>query len=124
MTMLETAVFDNGYGENKIFEIETSRKVLDVLIKHYGGHNWFVDCTADGKWVTIQLMYGSAEQPKMWKWGYGLNMLKLVQGDADYFNKTIMRAGGEILERFGKARRAVRANDDMVIRKIDIIGAV
>ena len=68
------------------------KRAIRILFKHYPGHEWKV--SIDGGTMKILSMNLSSN------WGYVI-MLKDLEPNPKSFDKTIMRAGGEILERFG-----------------------
>lgn len=105
---MELVLEADGYGENKLKDLALGKKCLDVLEKHYAGHDWFVNCCHTAGTVTVQLMYeGQDKKLRIWKYGYVLHIMNLV---GDELDKKVMRAGGETLERYNMARTAVSEN--------------
>lgn len=66
----------------------------ELLHKHYPGHLWAVNI--DGAMMDIRDLYLSGD------WGYRLKIGQMFSGSD--WDKKIMRAGGEILERYEQAR--------------------
>lgn len=101
-----------GYGDTQLQDMALGKKILDILEKHYPLHAWFVDVNHESGHCSIQLMYeGKDKSVRIWKYGYLLHIVKF--SDAVDIEKKVMRAGGEILERYGMARRKVSENDIM-----------
>src|SRR5580693_6459498 len=89
---LETA----GYGENKVKDLDTGKRVLNVLEQYYAGHDWFVNCCHESGVCTIQLMYeGKNLETRIWKYGIVLHLDKLNSDNLEY---KVRMAGGEVLE--------------------------
>ena len=106
---MEIKIETEGYGETYLKDMDIGKKVLDVLEKYYAYHAWFVDCNHEAGTVSIQLMYqGPRAEMKIWKFGFLLHLNKLDSGNMD---KKVMRAGGEILERYHIARKRATEND-------------
>lgn len=77
----------------ELAEIEESKRIAEMLHRHYPGHAWGVRCT--GGVAIVQNMALSG------KWGFVLHSDKLQGPDAE---KRVMRAGGELLERYRISR--------------------
>ena len=69
----------------------TDKNVADVLEKKYPGWLWAVNCMEGVVTVKSMLLSGN--------WGFVMHSDKI---DNDY--KSVMRAGGEILERYNQQR--------------------
>lgn len=67
------------------------KRTADELQRHYPGHLWAVNINEEGGVMTVMNLALSG------KWGFLLK-LKTVQEDPDL--KSVMRAGGELLERY------------------------
>jgi hypothetical protein len=101
-----------GYGKTYLADMDLGKKIMDVLEKHYPLHAWFVDCNHEAGTATIQLMYqGRNEKLMIWKWGYMLHAHRLDEDDMLTLEKKVMRAGGEVLERYNMRRGALTEND-------------
>lgn len=81
------------------------RQVGEDLTRYYPGHNWMVGCNHDAGTVVIDLPY--AKPLNMQNYAYVLYLTTILGADG---RAAVMRAGGELLERFGLARRG--AKDD------------
>ena len=76
-----------------------------ILHQHYPGWGWYVECPPNQNVVIVRNLdldlYG--------KWGFMMLKDRLIgEGDRD---KAIMRAGGELLERWKKDRAGVSPDD-------------
>ena len=80
--------------EQNNFDQQACKRALSVLFKHYPGHSWYV--TVEGGVMNIRSMNLSSN------WGFRELMSNLGPSPEE-FDMPIMRAGGEILERFGLA---------------------
>lgn len=89
-------------------DIELAKNIYDILDKHYSGHPWAVwaDHRKTNATADILLFYPN-KLGQIYKFGYKLHIAKL---DAPYLRKKVIRAGGELLERYGLSRD--RANED------------
>lgn len=67
------------------------KRTAEALNKHYPGHLWAVNINEDGGVITVMNLALSGS------WGFLLK-LKTVQEDPDL--RSVMRAGGELLERY------------------------
>lgn len=76
---------------------ELCDRAAAVLGKHYPGHPWAIHANCAGGVLDIFHPRLSME------WGYRLH-LKDVQFDWVVFERSLMRAGGELLESYGVAR--------------------
>jgi len=72
-----------------------AKNMAETLHKHYPGQLWAVTCDGRSGVATVRNLSLSAN------WGY---IIKLQNLKADHDGKLVMRAGGEILERFKVAR--------------------
>lgn len=88
-------------GETAMADEDVCRAVGEDLTKHYPGHLWFVGCNHEAGTVVIDLPY---EKPLHLR-GYGMLLhIATILGAGG--QKFVMRAGGELLERFGLRRGA------------------
>lgn len=74
-------------------ELSAARAACAVLEQHYPGWGWMVEVDAEQGIVKVHSMRIPG------KWGFLLKMSKL-----DYEGKALMRAGGELLERYNLLR--------------------
>lgn len=72
-----------------------AKNVLDTLHKHYPGHRWAVEC--DGQKGVCNIFCGELSM----QWGYVLKLSRLF-GDTEY--TCVVKAGGELLERWRQRR--------------------
>lgn len=112
-------------GDTAIADVDMCIAVGEDLTQHYPGHPWQVGCNHESGMVTITLGYpgGQTKGGDQFQWGYCLHLSDLMSSGAQ---KRVMRAGGELLERFGVARRAGDANAivDAMAHGLDRSGAV
>ena len=81
-------------------DIALAAAVYHKLEEHYPGHRWAVNADHAAGIVTVQLLYlDRLNTPK--GWGFVLLIAKL---DGDPTMRSAVRAGGELLERFGLPR--------------------
>lgn len=80
------------------------KRMADLLEKHYPGWMWCVQPDEAGGVVNLFSMRLSME------WGWRFRTMD-IQGDPKVTDPLIMRAGGEILERFGVPRGLYRYED-------------
>ena len=91
-----------------------AKEVAETLNKHYQGHAWAVNADVMQGIVRVHNLNLSGE------WGFILKMDELLN---DSTNKTIVKAGGELLERFNMSRGAFSQHElDNASR--DLRGAV
>jgi hypothetical protein len=81
------------------------------LIEHYPGHRWRVTADHRGGCVFIQLLYAGIER-KEWEWGWVIHINRL-----DPNLKAIVKAGGELLERYRLSRGP--APEDAALRALE-----
>lgn len=80
-------------------DIEVCKRVSEILQKHFPGHLWLTGCDHKAGTVVIDLPY--AKPMHLREMRFMLYISTCLGSDAE---KHIMRAGGELLERFGLAR--------------------
>lgn len=84
-----------------VYDFELSKKIADMLNKHYPGHMWAVNVNSDKQQGVCNIFNFAISK----RYGYVLH-LKTIQQDAKL--ACVIKAGGEILERAdfirGKAR--------------------
>lgn len=98
MIIHDTVCIYQGFGHlhGKADE-QIAKDVADHLLKHYPGYLWFVNCSVKAGVVTI--LCGDFYS----NYGYKI-LLKDIENDPSM--KVVMRAGGEILDRYGLRRGA------------------
>ena len=102
---------DHGDGVATLSAMITCRNIGDVLVKKYPGYTWMVKPYQDESAYQLFCLELSGE------WGYVLHHNKI---DNDY--KAVVRAGGEILERY-KLSRVRLKQDHLQIAPKDFTGA-
>lgn len=80
----------------------TAKNAADVLHKHYPGHLWAVAIDKQARMLDVRNLALSG------RWGFRIRLPELFSGTS--FDKAVMRAGGEVLERYKVSRR--KANED------------
>lgn len=98
MTRESILINQESHGETAIADIEICKAVAAVLMRHYEGHVWHVGCdsSATVRMIDIKLNYPD-KLGCLPKYGYKMK----IDGCTD---AKIMRAGGELLERYRLAR--------------------
>lgn len=96
-----------SHGETDQADIAMCKDIFEQLSAHYPGHPWCIGANSFSGAVDIKLLYNGPDQPIM-KFGYSLNIGGL---DSDSGRRKVMRAGGELLERYGLARAGFRDGD-------------
>lgn len=86
-------------AESEAYDFSKSMEIAEALNKHYPGHLWAVRVQGKQGIATIHNMALSD------MWGYVIKLDPLYS--ASYLNDKAIKAGGEILERFGVARGRV-----------------
>lgn len=96
-------------GPNARQDLEACWAVNGVLNKHYPGHPWMVGADHDAGVVVVKLAY----YDKLMRWarhGFVIHFGSLL---TDPNMDVAMRAGGELLERYGLPRRGFRDGDNL-----------
>lgn len=78
----------------------TAKNIAETLHKHYPGHVWAVTCEGRTGMATIRNLALSAT------YGY---YIRLVELNGDSHMRIVIKAGGEILERFNQRRGAMNS---------------
>lgn len=114
-------VFSAADGDIAAPDLALAKRAFDVLDRHYPGHPWGVNASHAGGILTVALLYPNAigvVEP----WGV---IVKLADLATDPALNDVMRAGGELLERW-RLRRGAAGVDSRHFAKangIDAIGA-
>lgn len=82
-------------------DLALAAAVYHKLDAHYPGHQWRVNADHETGIVTVQLLYLDTLRHNA-KWGYVIHIDRL-SGDPTL--RAAVKAGGELLERFGLPRR-------------------
>lgn len=93
-----TIIKEESHGETDLKDIELCKVVAAVLMRFYPGHVWYVAANSDStvRMIDIKLHYPD-KLGLLPKFGYKMRL----DGATD---DKIMRAGGELLERYRLAR--------------------
>src|SRR5258708_2253712 len=95
-------------GANEFF---MAKNAAEVLHKHYPGHLWAVN--VDGGLMDVRNLYLSGN------WGFRLSIPAIYSSSE--LDKRVMRAGGELLERY-RQRRAQADEADIHTLATDFAG--
>lgn len=87
----------DGHTERDAADIIVCHQVNEILQKHYPGHLWSVGCNHEAGTVHIELPYATRVKTRF-PFGFLLYISSLKS--ASEMEKKVMRAGGELLERF------------------------
>ena len=108
--MSEIITLDNP--EHFLADVTMAKRIAEALYKHYPDHIWMVNADNGNNIATVQL--GGVTG----KYGFYLHLDKLSVGMGE-----VMRAGGEILERY-RLHRGRRKDDEIANLSRDIAGRV
>lgn len=97
---------DIGESGVPLADLALAAAVYHKLEEHYPGHRWRVNADHATGLVQVQLLYLDLLR-KNGKWGYVLRIEKL---NGDPTLRAAVKAGGELLERFGLPRRRTRVD--------------
>lgn len=89
---MDDLVTENPQG--RITDVIMAKNMAELLHRHYPGHLWAVSC--DGKFADVRNLALSGN------WGWRIAVAKLSSGSE--FDKKVVKAGGELLERYNLAR--------------------
>jgi hypothetical protein len=95
-------------------DISLAAAVFHVLERHYPGHRWRVNADHAQGIVTVQLQYLDAVR----RWANYGYLLKIANLKSDPGMKAVVRAGGELLERYGLSREGMRVDHETVQRAV------
>lgn len=94
-----------------------ARNMAELLHKHYPGHLWAVTCDGTKGIATIRNLMLSGD------WGFILKLPAIYS--ASEWDKRVVMAGGEVLERYRIARAgAERTMDQMIAAPKDFSGRI
>lgn len=96
MTQLLTGLDDSAAAVTLAHDYSVAKEMADALTDHYPGHLWAVSADSQTGMCDIRAMQLSST------WGYRLKMPQIYSASA--FKADVIRAGGEILERFRLSR--------------------
>ena len=89
-------------------DLALAAAVYHKLDAHYPGHQWRVSADHEAGIVTVQLLYTDLLRHNA-KWGY---VIKIDRLNGDPTLRAAVRAGGELLERFGLSRERGLVDDE------------
>lgn len=105
-------IIDTPEALRAVREHEMANRIATVLNGKYPGHAWAVNVDISGGVVHIRNLFLSG------RWGF---IVKLVDVQNDVGNKQLMRAAGELLERY-RLRRGAMNDAEYMNLKTDING--
>lgn len=111
----------DAHGASAAADIALCADVARTLEKFYPNHMWLVGADSFAGRVTVDLPY---EKPVALKnYGYLLHLSSIQAAGAE---AKVMRAGGELLERFGLTRGAATENSHAYATEhgLDITGHI
>lgn len=120
--MTHPAIHIEQHGESGAADILLCKRILDVLNKHYEGHNWLVTADHSSGHATIVLLY-AGKNGQIKRCGCLMHIHKL---DSDPGLKKVMMLGGELLERFGLPPRKAAPDAAVIARThgVDLTGMI
>lgn len=104
-------VTDNPQGA--MIDVLTARTMAEYLHKEYPGHLWAVSCDTRTGFADVRNLALSGN------WGFRIRLSGIYS--ASGFRKDVVRAGGEILERY-KLARGKYEEDNLLSLKTDFAG--
>jgi len=103
----------SGHGETEMADTAICKAVGEELMQLYPRHRWAVQADTFAGVVNVRLLYSGASG--MSNYGYQLHMNTLMSGE-NTARRAVMRAGGELLERYGLARSGATEESAMLAR--------
>lgn len=112
----------DSHTEHDAQDIALCKEIYDILDTHYSGHLWQVGANSYSGVVDIKLLYPDGRH-RVTNFGYGLKITAL---DAPFIKKKIIKAGGELLERYGlpRGRATINTIGDAITNGLDKSGRV
>lgn len=104
----------SGMGGIPFADLALAAAVYHKLEEHYPGHQWRVNADHDTGIVQVQLLYLD-KLGRNGKWGY---VIKIDRLNGDPTLRAAVRAGGELLERFGLPRRRMRVDHETKLQAL------
>lgn len=92
-----------GASSRDLADIGTAKQMADVLDRHYPNHHWAVNVDSAQGIATVKNFRLSGN------WGFVLKLGDTYSGSE--FDKRVMMAGGELLERYRLHRGSFRENE-------------
>lgn len=115
MTKMLTGLDDSAAAITLAHDYTLAKDMAEALMEHYPGHLWAVSADSNTGMCDIRAMQLSSI------WGYRLKMPKIYSASA--FRADVIRAGGEILERF-RVNRGRFNEDQYTALKTDSTGDI
>lgn len=112
----------DSHTEHDVADIALCKEIYRILDDHYSGHLWQVGANSSTGVVDIKLLYPDGRH-RITNLGYGLKIKSL---DVPYLKKKVIRAGGELLERYGLPRGPATLHTivDAITKGLDKTGRV
>jgi len=108
-------MFDiSGEAPDTIADYDMAKKIAETLHSHYPGHLWGVKCSHEQGIATVLNLRLSG------RWGFIIH-LKNIQNDPSL--KSVIRSGGEILERY-RLKRGEFDQDSLDQLSVDFAGLI
>jgi hypothetical protein len=107
-----------GYGETAAEDVALCKAVGEELMMLYPQHRWAVQADHFAGVVNVRLLYSGGQS--LGGFGYLLKIASLMSGPNDA-RRAIVRAGGELLERFQLARASATEETAMIARANGLI---
>lgn len=102
----------SSYGPLAMADEDVCRAVGEDLTHYYPGHLWCVGANHEAGTLYIDLPYQKPAHLR--QYGYLMHISTVLGADG---RKKVMRAGGELLERFGLPRSAATPDADAMARE-------
>jgi len=99
-------------------EMNVARFVMAALQKHFPGHAWAVRVDAKGINKAVMVKLPAIMRPQD---HYVIPLATLLGGSIGDFDRLIMRAGGEIMERFKIPRSGFREDPFVLARNAHLL---
>lgn len=101
-----------GFGETRMADQDVCIAVGEDLTRHYPGYLWMVGVNHDAGTVCIDIQ---CDKPiGLGQYGYMLYLSTVLGAGGQ---AAVMRAGGELLERFGLRRGIAHEDTDHIARE-------
>lgn len=114
--MSDEVLFEASYGPFAAADEAVCRAAIAELSRFYPEHVWYVEVNHEAGVVNIDLPFNKPKHLQLY--GYQLHLSTVLGADGA---KRLMRAGGELLERFGLPRGAAPADADEIAREHGLI---
>lgn len=110
------------HTENDTKDIALCKEIYDILDIHYSGHLWQVGANSETGIIDIKLLYPDGRN-RITNFGY---TLKIKDIEPPYIKKKVIKAGGELLERYGlpRGRATLHTLVDAITNGLDKTGRV